>query len=227
MEIHIGVEDIEPKNWVAWVFEFPGCYARASTREEAIKLAPQAVEELLKRMGPNHTPFDDTRPLFEFRVVEEFRSVRIASDYLINAFFENDRIPVSRENVEYARRLLNMNRDELKLVLSMLTEVSLSRQITGEVRGNIKGILKHVGTTEWWYWDRLGMAFPREQLPNDLFELLERVRDFTNENLAALIENKMTTTKRDEIWSPRKLLRRTIWHERVHTLQIARYVKNF
>lgn len=225
MEINIGVEDIEPNNWVAWVFEFPGCYSRAMTREEAICLVPDAVKESVKRIESVYTGPGYNVPLYETKVVEEFRAYESEPGYLVNAFFENDRIPLTDKDIDYAKCLLKLNRNELISLLSGLPEETFDRTIAGEVRTNIKGILNHIGTTEWWYWDRLDMVAPRERFPSEPIALLESIREFSNANLGRLVGNNLTTKKQSETWSARKLLRRMIWHERVHTLQIVRYLK--
>jgi len=226
MNLHLDVEDMEPGNWVAWVFEFPGCYSRATTREEAIKAIPNTVEELFARLSKLGLVEFEISPPFEIVIAEEFRSFNSSPDYLVNAFFENDRIPLSEKDIEYARSLLGLNRHELLSIISELPAAILDRQIAGEVQQNIRGIVRHIATAEWWYWDRFSMAFPRSERPDDLFELLEKIRNYTLQRLPELIGSTQTEVRSGEEWSPRKLLRRAIWHERVHTLQIVRYLRN-
>jgi len=226
MEFHLGIEDIEPGNWVAWVFEFPGCYSRGATREDAIRLAPDAIRELLARLkNVGFSTYDSSIP-FRISIQEEFRAYSTPPDYLINAFFLNDQIPLIESDIQYGQVVLNMNRGELLESVGELSKERLDQTITGEVQKNISGILRHIGTAEWWYWDRLGMAFPRAERPEQLFELLRLVRAFTLRNLPDLAGKIQTRVCSGELWSPRKLLRRAIWHERIHTLQIARYCRN-
>jgi len=225
MDYHLGIEDIEPENWVAWVFELPGCYARGPTREQAVSLAPVAVKEHLVRLGGSGTHPEDTDSRFSVIIAEEFRAFHSSPDYLVNAFFDNDTLPLTRDDIDYARRLLSLNRDGLLAIASPLSGARLDLEIPGEVQKNLRGILRHIGTAEWWYWDRLGQAFPRRERPDDLFELLRTVREFTLQHLPSIVGSTQVATCSGEMWSPRKLVRRAIWHERVHTLQIARYLK--
>jgi predicted RNase H-like HicB family nuclease len=223
MEFHLGIEDMEPGNWVAWVFEFPGCYSRGATREDAIRLVPDAITKLLERLNNVGFPAYDSSIPFRISIQEEFRNFSSSPDYLINAFFSDDQMPLTKSDIEYGQVVLNMNRGELLETVGDMPKERLNQTIAGEVCKNISGILRHIGTTEWWYWDRLGMAFPRAERPKQLFELLQGVREFTLRNLPDLVGKTQTTVCSGEQWSPRKLLRRAIWHERVHTLQIARY----
>lgn len=225
MELHLGIEDMEPGNWVAWVFELPGCYARGSTKEEAINLAPASIEELHARLSQSGFPINDAHAPVRVVIAEDFLASQSSPDYIVNAFFDNDRIPLTDYDINYARNLLSLNQEDLLSIFAQLSDETLDREISGEIQKNIRGILQHIGTAEWWYWDRLGLTVPRKDLPDDLTELLGYVREFTLQRLPELVGNIQTSTCLGEQWSPRKLLRRTIWHERVHTLQIAHYLK--
>ena len=225
MVFHAAIEDMEPGNWVTWVFEYPGCYARGSTRDQALGLVPQAIEEHIVRLRQARFLPDDESPEISVVVAEEFRAFQSTPDYLVNAFFNNDRIPLSENDIKYARCILAMNRDDLLAVVAGLTQDDLDREIRGEVQKNIGGILRHIGTAEWWYWDRLGLAFPRQERPVDHMTLLAVIREFTIKHLPELVGSTLIRSCSGEEWSPRKLLRRTIWHERVHTLQIKRYIE--
>jgi predicted RNase H-like HicB family nuclease len=227
MTLHLGIEDIEPNNWVAWVFELPGCYARGTTREQALALAPPAVDELLDRLSTDDFRLSNIQPPFGFSIEEEFRAIPSAPDYLVNAFFRNDAIPLKPADIAYAACLFVLNRNALHAIISTLSDAVLDREVAGEVQQTIRGVIRHIGTAEWWYWDRLGLAFPREERPHDIAELLPKVRAYTLQKLSELIGSTIITERIGEKWSPRKLLRRAIWHERVHTHQIARYVGAF
>lgn len=223
MEFHLGVEDMEPGSWIAWVFELPGCYARATTRETAIEQAPEAIAEMLDRLNESGFPVYEAHPSISTKIAEEFRSFPSSPDYLVNAFFDNDRTPLTDDDIKYARHLLGINRKDLLALVTNLPAEALDREIEGEVQKNIRGILRHVGTAEWWYWDRLSLAFPREERPKEIFALLDKVRNFTLEHMPELVGSVQTSVRSGEEWSPRKLLRRAFWHERAHWIQIRRY----
>jgi predicted RNase H-like HicB family nuclease len=221
---HLGIEDIEPGNWVAWVLELPGCYARGSTRGEALGGVDVAIRELHQRLALSCYAGVTIPSEFSTVIVEEFRAYSSSPDYLVNAYFETDNHALRDEDVVYARCLLDVNRKDLLAVVEGLSAGVLHTYIEGEAQKTIRGILRHIGTAEWWYWDRLGLAFPRSERPDDVFQLLEKIRRFTVMLLPELVGSTRTTLCRGERWSARKLLRRAIWHEHVHTLQIRRYL---
>jgi hypothetical protein len=208
------------------VFEIPGCYARATSRDEAVRLVPEAIKELNYRVKQAHKRLSQIVPPFTQMVAEEYRFHESEPGYLVNAFFENDKIRLTRQEITDAEILLDLNHRDLMSTVNHLPERTLSRSISGEVQGNISGILKHIGGAEWWYWDRLGLITSRDKFPKESIELLESIRDFSNRNLTKLVGLDVVTKKQGETWSARKLLRRMIWHIRVHTVQIQRYLKD-
>ena len=147
------------------------------------------------------------------------------SEYLVNAFFEDDRRPLSSEDVEIGLQLLGWSRQDLLKVLEELTPGQLNKPIHGEVRGSIEGILEHVCGAENWYFSQFGMSVDWSALPDDIDARLAVSRANTRTQLATLLGEDRITENCGERWSARKILRRTLWHERAHTEQIARLVR--
>ena len=107
--------------------------------------------------------------------------------------------------------------------LKGLGEAKLARTYSGE-RWSINGILKHIGGAEWWYQERIGYPFPEveDDLPEDPLERLEVTRTHFNALLPKLEGIKQVIGLEGELWSPRKVLRRALWHERDHTDHIRK-----
>ena len=118
--------------------------------------------------------------------------------------------------------MLDRTREDLGDVINTISMEKLKKSIPGEVQGSIMGIIEHIAWSEWWYLDRIGLAFDRNSMPSDPLMMVRAIRQHTKEILEALIEVERITPSRGEYWSPRKVLRRTIWHERDHTNHIAK-----
>jgi len=97
----------------------------------------------------------------------------------------------------------------------------LNCPIPGEVFGSIAGIIHHVGSGERFYHQRLDKTVQWDTLPADPFEAIAAARATTNAYLPTLVGDTRITVLVDEMWSARKVLRRTLWHERDHTGHIA------
>jgi hypothetical protein len=145
--------------------------------------------------------------------------------YMAESFFVRDWKPLVPYEVERALKLLAWSRDDLMNILKGLSAEELDQTYPGE-RWNINGIMKHLGGAEWWYQERIGYPFPenKENIPTDPFERLTVVRDHFNSLLPKLVGVNKVLGLGGEIWSPRKALRRALWHERDHTEHIRKLI---
>jgi hypothetical protein len=71
--------------------------------------------------------------------------------------------------------------------------------------------------------DRLGLVQgERDQLSKNVEERLAQVREQLNQVIPALKGHGRVLGKEGEFWSPRKLLRRALWHEIDHRQHILK-----
>jgi predicted RNase H-like HicB family nuclease/uncharacterized damage-inducible protein DinB len=224
MLYQLGVEDIEPNHWVTWVLELPGCFSKARTREDAIANAPSRIAQYFEWLASYGCESPHHPDKIEVEVGESWDSFISEDDYIVNAFFEDDRRPLSGDDVAHVMKLLEYTRKDLLQVIRQISPAQLDKPIEGEVQGTIRGVLKHIATAERWYFDRLNLAFDRKEMPEDVIDMLDKVRTYTRHKLPQLVGDTRITEKVGEHWSARKLVRRTLWHERAHTEQIIRYL---
>lgn len=209
----IGIEHTEPGRWVAYVFDLPGCFDSGSTAAEAAAHIPEAIQayfEWRRRHGDNATPPGDVGSEVVEMLDADGRLRRTSLGVIHNvwAFFDDDRRPLTNTDVEEILKLLEYSR------------MDLLASVPSSVTGEIGKILLHIGSAEWWYLDRLGLVFPEADLSDDVFHRLDQVRAITRRILPGMVGREDFVVKMGETWSPRKLVRRTIWHERDHTGQL-------
>lgn len=142
---------------------------------------------------------------------------------MVEAFFVHDWKPLSATELEHALKLLSWSRAELLDLVKGLSAEKLDQRYANE-RWSLNGILKHVSGAEWWYQERIGYASPEMEndLPGDPFEQLALVREHFNSLLPKFEGMNKVVGLEGEIWSPRKVLRRAVWHERDHTEHIRK-----
>jgi predicted RNase H-like HicB family nuclease len=223
MVYRLGVEDIEPDHWVAWVLDLPGCTSSARTQEAAIAMAPTRISQFLTWLR-NHgaKPGAIPRDEVEVETAQVFKSYVRDGMYVVNAFFEEDRPPLGQEEVEQGLWLLEATRQDLIDVVDYIAPGKLSKSIPGEIQGSVSGILEHIAWTEWFYFDRLQLAFERGSMPSGTEAMLKASRQQTRELLPTLVGADLVVERSAELWSPRKVLRRILWHERDHTHHIEK-----
>jgi hypothetical protein len=232
MQFHIGLEDGDENRSIAWILGQPGCFAYGADPEAALSAVPQAIREYSAWVGSHEenswVQTDDFQVKLDetwevYHVNEEYE--RVEHGYSINAWFFNDWKALSELEIERGLKLLSWSRADLLQSVAGLDREVLERSYPGE-RWSISGVLQHVANAEWWYMDRLDLAFPRKVLHNDPYERLEKVRAFLIHVLPTLAGSTLVKGTDAEFWSPRKLLRRSVWHERDHTQHIRKLIES-
>jgi hypothetical protein len=229
MLIRIAIENNVEGRTLAWALDYPGCFAYGVDAEAALKAMPAAFFDyaawLAAHGGEKLLPGETT-----FRVAETWEVYTIGKDfelaqegYEVNAWFRHDWKPLTAAEIEHGLRLLNWSQADLLETVSCLSPEELDRERPNQ-RWNISGIIRHVGGAEWWYLDRLGLAFPRAEAPQDPFDRLARVRGHLSSVLPTLAGINQVVGVDGEFWSPRKLLRRAVWHVRDHVEHIRKVI---
>jgi DinB superfamily len=224
----IGLENNTEGRSQAWVLAHPGCFAYGSNGSQALQAVPQAIHDYQAWISAHTTESWFTYFGIDYQLEETWECYTIndayelaQEGYEVNAWFRHDWMPLSSDDIQRGLLLLSWGRQELLKVIGGLRKEVLERPYPGE-RWSISGILKHIGGAEWWYMDRLGLAFPRSEVPEDPFQRLEKVRTLLESVLPSLVGNIQVIGVSGEFWSPRKLLRRVVWHEYDHIAHIKK-----
>jgi hypothetical protein len=224
MRIRIGLENNMDGRSIAWALDFPGCYADGMDGSLALVSLPQALVQyedwVNKHASPSWLP---DLSEFDVRLVETWQGYCIDDDlnessdgYEVNAWFRDDWRALTETEIDHGLQMLRWSRVDLLATLAGASQAALEEKLPGE-RWSVLGVLKHVAGAEWWYLDRLDLAgMTGEQLPKDPFERLPLVRSRLEAVLPGLAGVQRVLGKEGEFWSPRKILRRALWHERDH-----------
>ena len=121
--------------------------------------------------------------------------------------------------VQEIERMIIATRRDLEAELEQVNDEEEANELPDE-KWTIMGTLDHIASAEQWYFDRLGLALSTSELPGDPLARLKKVREHTLTNLKTLASRKGVVTLSGETWSARKVMRRTLWHERDHTVHI-------
>ncbi len=228
MIIRIGLENNFEGRSLAWALDFPGAFAYGADESDALLALPRALVQY-ENWANQHAgqPWVEVGD-FDLRLVETFRDYTINRDYEeagegyeVNAWFRDDWRPLNEDEIRRGLALLAWSRADLLAITAELPAEKLDVAYPGE-RWGIRGILNHIAVAEWWYLDRLGLAQRRDELPRQTFERLDAVRRRLQDALPGLAGSRQVLGVDGEFWSPRKLLRRAIWHEMDHIAHIIK-----
>ncbi len=225
MQIRVGLENNIEGRTLAWPLDYPGCFAYGLDETEALIRLPRALlthEIWIK----DHTedPWVDFNDL-DLRVVERYETFRIGEDYRpapegqgyeINAWFIDDWRPLTEEEVEQGLKIFHWQREELLAGLNTLDPEILEKEHPGQ-RWNIWGIVKHIANAELWYLSRLDLtSLKYKQLDPDPQKRLAQTAVLIDKIFPTFTNLVKVTGIEGEFWSYRKILRRTLWHQRDH-----------
>jgi predicted RNase H-like HicB family nuclease/uncharacterized damage-inducible protein DinB len=217
---------------LAHVLDLPGCVVRAATRHEAVRRLPAAIQEYHSWLRRHGDSAPDPGESIRVEVVAESVGCGPFDRGDAAALFLPDCEPVTCEEMERTFQLMANNRADLLALVQHLSDDLLDWQPNPE-SFSIRGLLRHVGNAEEWYVSRL---VPPDTLPAEwaedetlpIFEFLDmerrtaltRLRQLSAEERAAVFYPAVWTSRPDEPWTARKVLRRFLEHEREHTEQV-------
>ena len=234
MQIRIGLENnTEEARYLAYALDFPGVFSYGADETEALIRLPRALLEFDKwiRDHTNEAWFSMTD--LDLRVVERFTTYNINEDYRIipagqgyqvNVWFQDDWRPLSKDEIIHALQVFHWQRDELLAGLSTLSDDIRVMDRPGQ-RWNINGIAKHIANAELWYLSRLELtSLTQEDLADTPEDRLDQVGALVEEFFPVF--NDLVNVKGidGEFWSYRKIVRRTLWHQRDHIEHIRQLV---
>lgn len=214
------LENIE-NTYLLHALGLPGCYSEGGSEAEACDNFPDALfsyRDWLVLHGETIPDLPD-----QFDISERFASYRLTDGFEVNALFEPERWPSTWESITLCIRLLGYSRADL---LAAMSSISGNKQDTAIAVGERtpREILEHIARAECWYLSHF------TDIPPDLLAThapgttsqLEVVRGELVKWLANICPEELGTIKfdREEEWSVRKLLRRALWHERTHCIEL-------
>jgi predicted RNase H-like HicB family nuclease/uncharacterized damage-inducible protein DinB len=189
---------------VAHVPALPGASARGETVEEVKKNIREVIKEylrLLRDVGESVPRFSEGIDL-DF---EEVDSTTFLTDY--DTLRPNE--------MEMLFRWMAVSRQELMDLVRDLPEEAFDLK-EDENSMSIREILCHLAEADLWYTDRLKRwpEAPLYRLAAARGVALERLRDLSESKRASV------TSYEGEEWTPRKVMRRMLEHEREHIHRI-------
>jgi uncharacterized damage-inducible protein DinB len=225
MRIRLGLENGIEGRTLAWALDYPGCFAYGSEETEALIRLPRQLL-LYEKWIRDHTSeswvkFEDMDMIIEeryntFLLGDDYRPALPGEGYEINAWFIDDWRALRVEEIEQALKIFHWQREELLAGLTTLDPEILTKQFPGE-RWNILGITKHIANAELWYLSRLKLTnLNRNSLLPDPIKRLNQTALLVEQTFPSFVDQVNVAGIEGEFWSYRKILRRTLWHQRDH-----------
>jgi predicted RNase H-like HicB family nuclease len=218
----------------AFVPDCPGCWVFGRTPERALMKVRLAVAEWFEWMRKHGELVPSGLREFEIEVAEVLRvNYNPVEAGKPEPLFWSEVLPVTRKDIARTLRLMSYSRKDLLQLVSDLSDECLNWKPPNGPR-TIKNCLRHIAYVEPWYISRLDVGLPRSY-PRNVFKMLDYTREIVVEFLENMPRNKMRgiyQPKKDpspicNLWTARKVLRRLVDHERLHTKYIEKTLRMF
>ena len=162
-------------------------------------------------------------------IVQQKDSLLQIADADSDILFDSEKAPISREEYEQLKALVLKSAADFHTLYSSIPgkqESCLPRRKTfyGNVPRTAQEMYEHTKSVNAYYFGEIGIAADNDGTIYDCrkrgFLLLEQTEGFLNN---AVVEGSY-----DELWSLRKVMRRFLWHDRIHAKAMYRMaVKTF
>ena len=203
--------------------DYIGAYTRGATLEAA---AAKMKDEIASYCAWSGQSFEQTTKI---EIVQEKSSSLQIMDADSDVLFDSEKDPLSREEYEALKALvLKSARDFLDLYSSVPNKdescMPQRRTFYGDVPRTAQEMYEHTKKVNSYYFAEIGIDADNEGTIYDCrkrgFALLEQSTGFP--------DNAVVEGSYGELWSLRKVMRRFLWHDRIHAKAMYRMaVKTF
>lgn len=225
----VYLEESSDGSTMAHVAELLGCYSMAKTSKEALEKLPLKIRQYLDWLGAHGEPVPLSKEPIQIDVVKEVSTHVDVSDGDSEILLDHNQAPLADEELKTLLRLMNYAREDTIATLRDVSDEMLDWKSDPTTTRSIREIVAHLAYVEFWY---LGKLWD-ESSTEGLLELPAEIRKVVVERLNKLTpigrERKTTfyyvAPKPPEEWTARKIFRRYLWHERIHSKTIAKLIE--
>jgi predicted RNase H-like HicB family nuclease len=219
--ISIGFET-NRKGYIGFIAELPGAFIRGRTEEEAISKVDQEVKSYLKWLGIEQEWNYNTM------VVQRHQSSLMVEDADNEILLKTDKETMSQEEFKNLRDLVRYSGETFLKIYQdakfkdWVDEARIRKTFHGENPKTIQEIFNHVKACQYYYLSRTMSSFENKE------EDFIRIRRFCLSKIEELYldnNNALVFEADNEPWTLKKILRRFIWHDRIHGKAMMRILE--
>ena len=212
------VDEYNEKGHLVYAENFVGAFSRGKTREEAFAKLESEIVRYGKWSG-----IEITNESIEIKTVQEKLSSLDVCDADSDVIFDSERLPLITESYEYLKKLaLKSAADFLAMYNSVpekdKTLLKPRKTFYGFVPATAREMYEHTKNVNSYYFGEIGITAENEQ---DILACRQRGFEET-EKQKGFLSNKVFMGSYNEEWSLAKVVRRFIWHDRIHAKAMFR-----
>ena len=207
--------------FMCWILELPGAFVRGATKDEVHR-------KLAGEMAAYAEWLSIPIPIKDTQHEELFATIAVVEDGDTNILLETDKEPY-RNVTDFDRecRLMRLSSQRVQQTYDkcvnrdVFAPSKMRKTFYGDVHATIEAQYKHIVACQQYYLENIGIS---ADVHGHLVASRERVVDAIRAKYQA--EGNQLYHGTDEDWTLRKVVRRIIWHDRIHARAMNRMNSN-
>ena len=196
---------------ILYADNYVGAFTRGASQEEALRKMPEEIRRF--QLWKGETATGD----FEIEIVQEKESDLQVKDADSDVLFKTEEPPLSAEEYHYLKSVAMKSAEDFHTLYVSFPDKNISanpirKTFYGDVPRTAEEMYQHTKNVNAYYFSEIGVEADNEDSIVSCrakgFDALETIPDF--------LSLGVITGSYDELWSVRKVLRRFIWHDRIH-----------
>ena len=197
--------------------DYVGAYTRGESLSVAIGKMRQEIEDY--SFWCNQEGLEN----LDIEIVQEKNSQLQIADADSDVLFENEKEPLSQEEYETLKNLVLKSAEDFQTLYASIPDKHRSvlphrKTFYGNVPVTAQEMYEHTKSVNAYYFGEIGIEADNEgtilECRKRGFQRLEQTKGF--------LENPVMEGSYDELWSLRKVMRRFLWHDRIHAKAMYR-----
>lgn len=210
---------------ILWADAYCGAFARGKNVAEALEKFPKELSDYAR--WAYGTPMPDLSEA-DFVVTHAYQTDLMAEDADSNVLFPSERLPMDMTEYTQKKQLCLRSAQDFEKLYASIPQKDRAlkksrRTFYGKIPCSAREMTEHTNRTLSYYATGIGLAFENEGglLGNRkrLFRAIEATPNF--------LLPRVTEAPDGELWTLRKLMRRLVWHDRIHARALWRNAVTF
>ena len=196
---------------ILYASNFPGAFTRGASKEEALQKMPEEIRRF-QRWQSGISPKD-----YDMEIVQEKESDLQIRDADSDVLFISEEEPLRVEEYQHLKSLAMKSAEDFHALYHSFPDKNKSalpfrKTFYGSVPRTAEEMYQHTKNVNEYYFAEVGA-----KADNEGTIVSCRARGFEAlESIAGFLSLEVVTGSYGEQWSVRKMLRRFIWHDRIH-----------
>ena len=208
-----AVCEYNDKGYLIYATNFVGAYVRGATENEALSKFGGEVRAYLRWCGVCELPKDDV----QVEIVQRKESPLQICDADSDVLFDAERVPLREAEYERLKLLVLKSARDFRKLYESIPNPDISgraprRTFYGAVPRTPHEMYEHTNSVTSYYTGAFGLE--TENVADIYANRMQALAEL--ETLPDFLSDKVYIAPDGESWTMRKVLRRFIWHDRIH-----------